>query len=213
MSIQIDIQPKTKKRARPELQSATPSPSSTSDSSGPSKIQRHDCTADKGETTEATATRLPTFANRLAKEQWINDMVMPMLSEHIRQRADAVPSAKIQSFVHKVVRKVEDPSTSIATIKSINAGGNTDTLRYLRLKKARSVKPNSKTKSRTNLVARKADDIDQAIDSVLNGKFGDETIKKIFKKLAKKRNMEVFDFGKLYQHIIISHLYFPPIDE
>ncbi|KAL7548977.1 hypothetical protein ACHAWF_012244 [Thalassiosira exigua] len=92
------------------------------------------------------------------------------------------------------MRKLEDPASRQTCITYIDEGGIRSKQRtYLRLVKPRARKEGAQSKSSTDLISRKANDVETAAVSVLkNGNFDDEFIDQVFRKVVQRRNLTAY---------------------
>ena len=63
---------------------------------------------------------------------------------------------------------------------------------YLRIKGSRALKDEAKPKSQLDLVTQKADEVELACDTILNG-LGEETVHEVFRKLAGRKELHIFE--------------------
>ena len=84
----------------------------------------------------------------------------------------------------------------MSTLLWKNKARKTQLTTYLRIAGARKLKEDAKDKSKTDRVTRKADKIEQSSEQTLKN-VDEETDRDVFRNLAKRRKLEVFDQEEL----------------
>ena len=123
---------------------------------------------------------------------WIEKVAILRIIEYVARTDVNELSKKVQTLTEKVLTKTRNNKTSTSTIQWLDTADRTRHTTYFRMNGPRKCKEDALDKSKGDFVARKADKIELTSQQALQN-VDDETDKEVFRKMAKRRKLEVFE--------------------